>query len=84
MQLEVWDDPWLDFPIASAVFLDVGAVKNSLIGAEVGDLSYGVGVALIRWLLPVGSLSIEYAVPLKVKLGDNPRGRFHVNLGVLY
>jgi outer membrane protein insertion porin family len=84
LQLEVWDDPWLDFPIASAIFLDVGAVQNSLVGVEIGDLSYGAGVALLRWVLPVGSLSIEYAVPLSVKLGDNPRGRFHVNLGVLY
>lgn len=84
LQIEVWDDPWLGFPIASALFLDTGAIKNSLIGVERGDLSYGAGVALVRWVLPVGSLSIEYAVPLTIKTGDNPRGRFHVNLGVLF
>ncbi len=84
LQLQVWDDPWLDFPITSAIFLDAGAIQNSLIGVEVGDLNYGAGVALVRWVLPFGSFSLEYAVPLSVKLGDNPRGRFHVNLGVLY
>lgn len=82
LQLDVWE-LW-NFPIASALFLDTGLITNSLVGTDFSDLSYGAGVALIRWVLPVGSLSVQYAVPLTIKPGDNPRGRFHINLGVLF
>ncbi len=84
LQLEVWKDPLAGFPIASALFLDTGMVTNSLVGLDVSALSFGAGVALVRWVSPVGSFSIEYAIPLNVKIGDNPRGRFHLNLGVLF
>ncbi len=86
LQLDVWDDPWFGFPIASALFLDTGAITNSLQGVSVGDFRYGIGVALMRWRMPVGSFSVEYAIPLNVnvRLGDNPRGRLHLNLGVLF
>tara|TARA_R110002096_G_scaffold77896_8_gene183371 strand:+ start:5363 stop:8527 length:3165 start_codon:yes stop_codon:yes gene_type:complete len=84
LQLEVWEDPWAGFPVASALFLDTGVVTNSLVGVDVQALNFGAGVALVRWVSPVGSFSIEYAIPLTIKLGDNPRGRFHLNLGVLF
>ena len=84
LQLEVWQDPWAEFPIASALFLDTGMITNSLVGLQVRDVSLGAGLALLRWVSPVGSFSIEYAIPLNVKIGDNPRGRFHLNLGVLF
>lgn len=82
LQLEVWD--LFGFPIASAFFADTGIITNSLVGVEVGDLGVGVGVALARWISPFGTLSFEYAVPLTLKISDNPRGRWHVNFGVLY
>ncbi len=82
LQLEVWK--LLGFPVTSALFTDVGLVTNSLDGFKVTDLRHSVGVALFRWTLPVGSLSFEYAVPLDPQIGDNPRGRFHFNLGLLF
>ncbi len=84
LQLEVWKDPFAGFPIASALFLDTGMITNSLVGLRSDVLRFGAGLALLRWVSPVGSFSIEYAIPLSVKIGDNPRGRFHLNLGVLF
>ena len=33
---------------------------------------------------PAGSLSLEWAIPLDPKLGDNPLGRVHLNVGFLF
>jgi outer membrane protein insertion porin family len=81
LQIRVWR---LKFPVASAIFLDTGLVTNSLDGFEFKDLRHSLGLALARIVLPFGSLSLEYAVPLDPQLGDNPQGRFHVNLGLLF
>lgn len=81
LQVNVWD-LW-GFPVASAIFLDTGLVTNSLDGVEPPDLRHAVGVALFRWLSPVGAFSVEWAVPLDPKAGDDPRGRFHFNFGLL-
>jgi outer membrane protein insertion porin family len=78
LQMTVWD------PIASAIFLDTGIVTNSWRGFEVRDLRHSIGVALARILIPVGAFSFEYAIPLDPQLGDNPRGRWHVNFGFLF
>ena len=72
------------FPIASAIFLDSGFVINSFQGFEVRDLRHSVGLALARAVLPFGSLSVEYGFPLDPELGDDPQGRLHVNLGLLF
>ncbi len=82
VQLRVWE--LFDLPVASAIFFDSGLVTNSLDGAEVTDLRHALGVALLRLVAPFGSLSVEYAVPLDPRLGDNPRGRYHVNFGLLF
>ena len=84
LQVQVWDRPPGNFPIASAIFFDTGLVENSLDGFRVRDLRHSIGVALARWVTPFGSLSVEYAIPLDPKLGDDPRGRFHVNFGFLF
>jgi outer membrane protein insertion porin family len=81
LQVRVWD---LGFPVASAIFYDSGIVTNSLVGLKLRDLRHSLGLALFRWVTPFGSLSLEYAVPLDPELGDDPRGRFHVNLGFLF
>ncbi|HTE51678.1 MAG TPA: POTRA domain-containing protein [Kofleriaceae bacterium] len=81
LQVEVWD---LGFPVASAIFYDSGLVTNSLVGLKVRDLRHSIGLALFRWVTPFGSLSLEYGVPLDPQLGDDPRGRFHVNFGFLF
>jgi outer membrane protein insertion porin family len=85
LQMRVWEDSWIfGFPIASAVFLDTGIVTNSWRGVEVQDLRHSAGIALVRLIAPFGSFSIEYAIPLDPELGDNPRGRAHVNFGFLF
>jgi outer membrane protein insertion porin family len=81
LQVEVWK---LGFPVASAIFYDSGVVTNSLVGFKVADLRHAIGLALFRWVTPFGSLSLEYGVPLDPQLGDDPRGRFHVNFGFLF
>lgn len=82
LQIEVWK--LLDIPVASAIFLDTGLITNSLDDFKVVDLRHALGVALMRWVVPFGSLSIEWAIPLDPKLGDDPRGRFHFNFGLLF
>jgi outer membrane protein insertion porin family len=71
-------------PVASALFLDTGLVTNSLHGFRVRDLRHALGVALARWVTPVGNLSLEWAVPLDPELGDNPLGRLHINFGASF
>ncbi|HEU5055127.1 MAG TPA: POTRA domain-containing protein [Kofleriaceae bacterium] len=85
LQMRVWENSAIfDFPIASALFLDTGIVTNSWRGVEVRDLRHSIGIALVRLIAPFGSFSIEYAIPLDPELGDNPRGRAHVNFGFLF
>lgn len=83
LQFRIWE--LLDVPVASAIFLDSGVITNALQGFEARDLRHAVGVALLRMVAPFGSLSLEYAVPLAPdRLGTNPRGRYHVNFGLLF
>lgn len=82
LQMRLWE--LFDVPVASAIFLDSGLVTNSLDKVELTDLRHALGVALLRLVAPFGSLSVEYAVPLDPEIGDNPRGRYHVNFGLLF
>ncbi|HWM84827.1 MAG TPA: POTRA domain-containing protein [Kofleriaceae bacterium] len=84
LEVRVWKEPIFDFPIASAIFFDTGIVTNSLVGLELRDLRHSLGLALLRWVTPFGAFSFEYAVPLDPQLGDDPRGRFHINFGFLF
>jgi outer membrane protein insertion porin family len=83
-QVEVWD-LW-GIPMASALFLDTGVITNSWLGFDPDHLKHGMGagIALARLVAPFGSISVEYAVPLFPELGDDPRGRLHFNIGVLF
>jgi outer membrane protein assembly complex protein YaeT len=70
-------------PVASALFVDAGLVTNTWSAVDAGSIRPSTGMAL-RWLLPIGALSIEYALPLAPHLGDNPRGRFHLAVALRY
>jgi outer membrane protein assembly factor BamA len=82
LQFRLWE--LFEVPVASAIFLDTGLIANSLDGISFEALRHSAGVALLRLVAPFGSLSVEYAVPLDPQLGNNPRGRYHVNFGLLF
>lgn len=70
-------------PLASALFVDAGVVTNDWRAAAVGDIRPGAGTAA-RVILPFGAISLEYAVPLRPKLGDDPRGRIHFGFAMRF
>lgn len=70
-------------PIASAIFVDAGLVTNTLAAFSLDDVRPAAGMAA-RLLLPIGTFSGEYAVPLRPRLGDDPRGRFHFVVALRY
>ncbi len=84
LQVQVWDESFLGVPFASAVFLDSGLVTNSFDRFQLEDVRHSIGIALLRIVTVFGNLSLEYAVPLDPQMGDNPRGRFHFNLGFVF
>jgi outer membrane protein assembly factor BamA len=72
--------------VAGAMFADAGLITNRWDTVEVNrkwgfvpdipDLRPSVGMGL-RFLTPFGIGALEYAVPLRPQLGDDPRGRIH-------
>ncbi|RMH42817.1 MAG: outer membrane protein assembly factor [Deltaproteobacteria bacterium] len=85
LQVQVWDHSFIGgLPWASALFLDTGLVTNSLEDFQLRQLRHSIGVAFWRLVTPVGSFSFEWAVPLDPQVGDNPRGRLHLNLGFVF
>jgi outer membrane protein insertion porin family len=79
-QLRVWDA----IGFASGLFLDSGTITNSLAGFGWDRIRQAIGVAFLRWISSAGVISVEYAVPLQPKLGDDPTGRFHLNFGFAF
>ncbi len=80
-QLTVWKVG--SFPIASALFVDAGVITNLWTSFSPDDIRPAAGSA-VRLLLPIGAASVEYAVPLEPRKGDNPRGRLHLALALRY
>jgi outer membrane protein assembly factor BamA len=71
------------FPVASAMFVDAGLITNTWTVAKLDDVRPSVGSA-VRMLLPIGAVSLEYAVPLFPRVGDDPRGRLHFAVALRY
>jgi outer membrane protein insertion porin family len=63
-------------PLAGAAFSDAGLITNQWGSVTLDDIRPSVGTGL-RVLTPFGILAVEYAVPLRPHLGDDPRGRTH-------
>jgi outer membrane protein assembly factor BamA len=61
---------------AGALFTDAGMITNEWSTVTTDDIRPSVGAGL-RVLTPFGIGALEYAVPLKPHLGDDPRGRIH-------
>jgi outer membrane protein insertion porin family len=77
----------LQFPIAApwygSVFLDSGVVAFSFDGLSALDFRHGLGFAPFVFKLPIGDLSLSFAIPLNPKPGDSS-WRFHVNVGLMF
>jgi outer membrane protein assembly factor BamA len=65
--------------IATALFFDAGIITNQWSTVTVDDIRPSVGMALIRIVTPFGAFAAERAIPLRARLGDNPRGRWHIS-----
>ena len=70
-------------PLASALFVDAGMVTNTWNAITWRSIRPSAGMA-VRWLLPIGAVSLEWAVPLDPRIGDNPRGRYHLAVALRY
>jgi outer membrane protein assembly complex protein YaeT len=61
---------------AGAMFADAGMITNQWGSVTVDDIRPSVGTGL-RVLTPFGIGALEYAVPIRPHLGDDPHGRIH-------
>ena len=77
----------LQFPISpplyGAVFLDSGMVGYSLDDISATDFRHGVGFSPLVIKLPVGDLSLSFAIPLNRRPGDDT-WRTHFNVGLMF
>ncbi|MBP6628180.1 MAG: BamA/TamA family outer membrane protein [Kofleriaceae bacterium] len=79
-QFTLGKHPWLGSVIpATALFVDAGFIENRWGGLTWSDVRPAAGLAL-RLDLGVGSLSVEYALPLLPRLGDDGNGTWHFGL----
>jgi outer membrane protein insertion porin family len=69
-QLRLWK------VFAGAMFADAGVITNHWATFRSEDFRPAVGMGL-RALTPFGIAALEYAIPLRPQLGDDPRGRIH-------
>ncbi len=77
----------LQFPIAppwyGSVFLDSGVVAFSFDGLSASDFRHGLGFSPLVFRLPIGDLSLAFAIPLNPKPGDTS-WRLHLNVGLMF
>lgn len=65
--------------LATALFIDAGMIANQWSTVTEDDIRPSVGMALLRIVTPFGAFAFERAVPLRPRLGDDPRGRWHIS-----
>ncbi|HLL20626.1 MAG TPA: BamA/TamA family outer membrane protein, partial [Kofleriaceae bacterium] len=73
LQYRVWS------VFATGVFFDAGLIKNQWGSVALEDIRPSIGMTLFRIITPFGSFVWERGVPLRPQLGDDPRGRWHIN-----
>jgi len=77
----------LQFPISAplygSIFLDSGMVGYSLDGISAMDFRHGIGFSPLLIKLPVGDLSLSFAIPLNRRPGDDT-WRTHFNVGLMF
>ncbi len=65
--------------LATALFVDAGMIANQWRTVTDEEIRPSIGIALVRVVTPVGVLAVERAIPLRLRLGDDPRGRWHIS-----
>jgi outer membrane protein assembly factor BamA len=80
MQVRVWHLSGI--PVATGIFCDSGLVTNAWSAVTPRDIRPAIGVSLFRLLAPFGAISIDYAVPIAPRLGDNPLGFWAVSVAL--
>jgi outer membrane protein insertion porin family len=70
-------------PLFGALFLDSGMVGYSLDGISAADFRHGVGFSPLVIKLPVGDVSLSFAIPLNRHPGDDT-WRMHFNVGLMF
>jgi outer membrane protein assembly factor BamA len=65
--------------VATALFVDAGMIANQWTTVTLDDIRPAVGIAIVRLVTPFGIGALERAVPLQPRLGDDPRGRWHLS-----
>ncbi len=63
----------------TAMFFDAGLITNQWSTVDIDDVRPSIGMALMRLVTPFGAFALERAVPLRPRLGDYARGRWHVS-----
>jgi outer membrane protein assembly factor BamA len=66
-------------PLAAALFVDAGLIANQWSTVTSDDIRPSIGMALVRVVTPFGAFAWERAIPLRPRLGDDPRGRWHIS-----
>jgi len=70
-------------PLYGALFLDSGVVGYSWDAIVASDFRHGVGVSPLVIRLPVGDVSLSFAIPLNRHPGDDT-WRTHFNVGLMF
>jgi outer membrane protein insertion porin family len=70
-------------PLYGSIFLDSGVVAYSLDEMFASDFRHGVGFSPLLIKLPVGDLSLSFAIPLNRQPGDDT-WRTHFNVGLMF
>jgi outer membrane protein insertion porin family len=70
-------------PLYGSVFLDSGVVAYSPDNLAASDFRHGVGFSPILIKLPVGDVSLSFAIPLNRHPGDDT-WRTHFNVGLMF
>ncbi len=84
LQFPIWKrSVILGMPIWGAAFFDTGYIINHYNSFGTSLFHSGYGGAL-RLVTPVGVISLEYAVPLNLVWGTDPKGRIHFNFGFIF
>jgi outer membrane protein assembly factor BamA len=65
---------------ATAVFCDAGLITNAWSTVTSSDVKPSIGMAIFRFITPLGTFAVERAIPLRPQLGDDPLGRWHISL----